>query len=627
MARKSLVFRILREQMVHRRDISVICQWIIVVTAFFLMLITVVFLAWTSDRGFDITDEGFYLLAGQFPEEFLAHSTSFYIYSGVIQRQLKNDVVWFRLMGLFFILVSSVSLYIGCLKLLSFRHRAWREDLRVKICAFVFVLSGGLLYYTWFLRTPSYNLWNAFCLTGSCGSLFIGLGRIRFPGSFLGSGLWFLLVGLLVGLSLMIKWPTGVLLSVLYSLCLALWPGISVRQRLTSVTLMLSGIIVWLGVYFLLIEPFRVWSKAMRDAFETAQLLGGGQDVSSIMRYLDECKYLARRSIRHFWPFHVALFIGFGVRHVLRRRIREGSWWLSALIVSVFVLAGWKAYTLQYHLGGMDQGHIVGVMVFYVTWVFLLLSTAGLSLWFVREKRMGRNSNDHGSLILASFVLGTLPLAGAIGTGNPIFYNTVLNMGPWFGLLLILLFVTSQLHQSKTILLVGILTILTFATSQVVSAGVFAPYRLRTALWAQTQATEIGHPRTILKLDSEARDFFNRIREMAHEHGFKPGDDVLGFFDLPGVVFALGGRSPGSPWYLGCGYKGARAYAEKILSLVPPERLKRAFILETSDSAKCLPDLAKLGVNFPGDYILCGELMIPYPWTKETVRLWKPRFI
>ena len=112
---------------------------------------------------------------------------------------------------------------------------------------------------------------------------------------------------------------------------------------------------------------------------------------------------------------------------------------------------------------------------------------------------------------------------------------------------------------------------------------------------------------------------------MAQEDGFKPGGDVLGFFDMPGVVFALGGRSPGNPWY-NCGYKGSRAFAQKALSLVPPERLKRAFILETSGSAECMPDLAKFGINFPGDYILCGELVIPYPWTKETVRFWKPRF-
>ncbi len=605
--------------------ISLICQWIIILIVVALMLITVVFLAWASDRGFDITDEGFYLLAGQFPEEFLPRTSSFYIYSSVIQKQLNNDVVWLRLIGLSLILASSLLLHIGCFKLLSFLDKAWSEHIRVKICTLLFILSGGLVYYAWFLCTPSYNLWNAFGLTGSCGLFFIGLATIKSHKSFLGSGVQFFLAGLLVGLSLLVKWPTGVILFFLYSLCIVLWPRISVHQRLTSASLVISGIIIWLGIHFLLMEPFRVWLKTMTDGFETIQLLGGGQEVGSIIRYLNECKYLVRRSFKYFWPFHFALFIGFVMTHVFRHRVREMSWWLSVLIISLFVLVAWRAYTLQYHLGGLVQWHMVGLMVFYVAWFFLLASTAGLSLWFLRDHSVGKNLNAAKPLILASLVLGTLPLAGALGTGNPIFHNTVLNMAPWFGLLLILLAFISKLHRSNAILLGGILTITIFVSSQVISAGLFAPYRLNTGLLDQTQATEIGYPPTILKLDPETSKFFNRLRQMAQENGFKPGDDVLGFFDLPGVVFALGGRSPGNPWYFGCGYKGSRAFAEKALSLVPPERLKRAFILETSDSAGCMPDLEKFGINFPADYILCGELMIPYPWTKETVRFWKPR--
>jgi hypothetical protein len=591
------------------------------------MLITVVFLAWASDRGFDITDEGFYLLAGQFPEEFLARTTSFCIYSSVIQKQLNNDVVWLRLIGLSLILVSSLLLHIGCFKLLSFLDRGWWEHIRVKICTLFFMLSGGLVYYAWFLCTPSYNLWNAFGLTGSCGFFFIGLATLRSRKSFLGSGVWFFLAGLLVGLSLLVKWPTGVVLVFLYSLCLVLWPGISVHQRLTLVSLVISGIIIWLGIHFLLMEPFRGWLKTTTNGFETVQLLGGGQEVGSILRYFRECIYLVFRSFKDFWPFHFALFVGFMMTHVFRHRVRERSWWLSVLIVSVFVVVAWKAYTLKYYLGGMVQGHIVGLMLFYVAWFFILASTAGLSLWFLRDQRVGRKLNASRSLILASLVLGALPFAGALGTGNPIFHNTVFNMTPWFGLLLFLLAFISKLHRSNAILLGGILTITIFVSIQVVSAGVFAPYRLNTGILEQKVETEIGSPSTRVKLDPITGEFFVKMQSLASNNGFRPGDDVLAFFDLPGVVFALGGRSPGNPWFLGCGYKGARAFAEKALSLVPPERLKKAFILETSDSAECIPDLAKFGINFPGDYILCGELTIPYPWTKETVRFWKPRFL
>ena len=37
-----------------------------------------------------------------------------------------------------------------------------------------------------------------------------------------------------------------------------------------------------------------------------------------------------------------------------------------------------------------------------------------------------------------------------------------------------------------------------------------------------------------------------------------------------------------------------------------------------------MPELSKFDLDFPRRYELLGELRIPYQWTKETVRIWKP---
>ena len=240
----------------------------------------------------------------------------------------------------------------------------------------------------------------------------------------------------------------------------------------------------------------------------------------------------------------------------------------------------------------------------------LLTTTVIAVLIYHKRVKYFLSHRNFSAIVLFAAVMFLLPFAGAVGTGNYLYIGTLWDMAPWFGLLLILLVALTGLLKNRWNLLVGILIISSFSCAQILSGCWYQPYRLNKGLSGQTQATEIGYPTTILKLDPATSEFFYKIRQLASKNGFKPGDDVLGFSNLPGVVFA-GGRSPGIPWY-NCGYEGSRAFAEKALSLVPQERLKRAIILQTSGSAKCMPDLAKFGINFPGDYILCGQLIIPF---------------
>jgi hypothetical protein len=55
------------------------------------------------------------------------------------------------------------------------------------------------------------------------------------------------------------------------------------------------------------------------------------------------------------------------------------------------------------------------------------------------------------------------------------------------------------------------------------------------------------------------------------------------------------------------------------------ERLKRAFVLEADSSTEWLKGLGTVGIAFPQNYVLCGEVqaLVPY-YLKEHVRLWRP---
>jgi hypothetical protein len=93
---------------------------------------------------------------------------------------------------------------------------------------------------------------------------------------------------------------------------------------------------------------------------------------------------------------------------------------------------------------------------------------------------------------------------------------------------------------------------------------------------------------------------------------------------MPGLVFALGGRSPGVTWYV-TGYPGSREVLERALSLVPPERLRRAYLLQTTASTEWLTSLDRFGINFPDDYVEHATFTVPYSWAREEGKWWGPR--
>ncbi len=606
-----------------RQRILFICERTIIFLGAALTIMTVLFLVWASDRGFDITDEGYYLLSSEFPGEVKLFLTGAYAYASILYRLSFQNVIVLRLVGLFLNVCAAGVFFLGFQRLGIRIRSGLRQANLFRLAGVSLIPMGMLVCYVWFLPTPFYNSLNALALTAGSGFFFLALaGLERLNIKCLTVGLALFATGLCIGASFFIKFPTGVSLLGLFGLVLFVWPKQEWRRRLRALGFLAMGLTAWLLFYFVIIQSPAIWWGAFRNGLEAMIALGANHDVGTLRRYFHECEHLVRVSIFDFWKLYISLVLGFTILILFRKVLRNKTWLPWTLILLTIASAGWVSYHRGFYRGGM--GYFLSVAGFYLSWLMLLSTAVVVTVIYCQRVRYYLGDHDLGEGILFVAIMFLLPFVGSVGTGNNIFIGALWYMAPWFGLLLILLAGLSRLLRNQWILVVGSLVISIFACAQIVTGCLYKPYRLNTGLWDQTRATEIGHPPTILKLDPETSEFFNRMRQMAQEHGFKPGDDVLGFFDLPGVVFALGGRSPGFPLYTG-GYKGSRTFAEKALSSVPAERLKRAFILESSNNPQCMPDLAKFGINFPGDYILCGEMF--WPVTKETVQLWKPRLL
>ena len=153
-----------------------ICQWIIVLIGIALMLITVVFLAWASDRGFDITDEGYYLLSSQFPGEVKLFVTEAHDYASILYRLSFQNVVVLRLAGLSLNLVAAAVFCLGFQRLTDRFKVGWGQTILFKFAGVSLIPLGMMVCYVWFLPTPFYNSLNAMALTAGSG-LFFSLWR------------------------------------------------------------------------------------------------------------------------------------------------------------------------------------------------------------------------------------------------------------------------------------------------------------------------------------------------------------------------------------------------------------------------------------------------------------------
>jgi hypothetical protein len=221
---------------------------------------------------------------------------------------------------------------------------------------------------------------------------------------------------------------------------------------------------------------------------------------------------------------------------------------------------------------------------------------------------------------IAIFIV--LPLVSSFGTTNTIFVSS-LHEAVLFAAAIILAFsaACSRLRAHWLRLLAN-LTLSATASAAIVSGAVLRPYMFQPSLFKQTAELEVGSPSTTLRVAPQLAGFVNSVHATLESAGFRPGDDVLGFFNLPGLIFAVGGCEPGAPWYFGTWYHGDDTDGSK-LRRVSPGRLKRAWVLTQADVTGFKQRFEECGIDFPDGYRNIGSAR--NPTTGLEVEIWKPK--
>jgi hypothetical protein len=527
---------------------------------------------WLLDRGFDFTDQSFYLMSIQRPADYkLAYGLWPYALHPLYELAGASAATLQRLGAL---ILVAFGLATG-LVILNRAKLNWRQASGMQIVVVCAALP--LSYYTLWIPTPSYN-W--FALIGGL-ALFNAILLLHQPASTKASAVWAAIAG---SLAIFSRPHNAIAYGALYLLATAFVLP-TMQARMTQIA-WAAGTTVLAGLAVALFLPVGVIISQIR---EYNAIFGMSHPVQ--YSFMDEqWKFWVDAKAWRLAPivFAVVMFMRRGGRRIPRS--------LTIVLVAI-ALAG----VLVALLGqGSSKSGIRAAVI-----AFAALTLAGL-----------KKTIDGQSIKLLA-VATLIPWAATLGSANPIHPQLALFVGLWIAVA----FACFILAVQNTDIAITAASAIALGVSFLdINLGFASPYRLAGSLATQMVPTQIGWG-SELKLDGKTSAFITTLRDTARQGGFCKGGTAIDLSGaLPGAVFAIDGQMPIFPWLFG-GYSFSNHFAEEYLKQLGPERLRQSWLITGSSGSFSIEELSALGVRFSA-YRLVAELN--HPLDDSLIKVYAP---
>ncbi|TCT09065.1 hypothetical protein [Paralcaligenes ureilyticus] len=585
-----------------------------------LLCATISVVLWEANRGLAILgDEGTYFLAARYPSEIQQNVSAVFSFTGAMFRLVDYDPALFRALGVVLVLFSSFVFYIGFLKIVTALYPTAINIKFLKFYSLFFIATGGILHYQWSYLTPSYYTLTAITLNLFCGLVLLGLVYLEEKKLTL-AYLVSVAAGFVFGYTLFFKFTTAMPLFFMAMILSLLWNRVDFPLRRRFLIAMLLGFLFWLAFYFIFeqapVQTFEMFKEGWR-LYQTLTLLY--DPVKRLLAYLVDLWVLLYTAIFYYWPCYLILVSGVLIKYRYREfkdpaKLYTFSFSFSLLLTWLVVIV---ALVVSWHDGVFVDvsdrlksfpinGRTLSYLGFELGWLLLLGAVYVFNS--PQRKSKGNNFTHTGLLCLFLFLA---PIAGSLGTSNPLYNVISFYAVPWFGVIyLLLILLTLHYGKSSALLVFVVVTMCAYISSQVIQGSVYQPAQIKPrTLFEQSIATSVGDPPFTLMLDRETHNVIQQLSLAARANGFVPGGDIIGFDRVAGLVYAMGGRSPGHPVFPCCFSASYNKYSEIALKFSDLARLKKAFILLDVKPGDPIPAiLASAGIHFPDDYRLVGRV-------------------
>lgn len=564
------------------------------------VVITTLFLTatvfWGLNRGFDLTDEGYYLVLASNPAKY-AGVSAFHFLLSKLPNLTTSKLIDLRIFQLLGQIVSCLLLSYG------FWQMNWSNSFRptktqLAISVFFTVLASFLLQAI-FPPSLSYNGLTYFLIFSSFGLLFaaagVPSGKANLP------VLLSCISGFLCVFELPVKFTAGVL-SVFLGFA---WLCINKNQRslLTSYSLgLFAG-----AVFFLCVIQTPLQFQEQLEQIRCYATMTTTHSPGAILR---TNLLNIKTTLETGW-------VNFGFVLLV-----------PALSATLAILAAKsKLPAKKYVIGLLASACLLPSLflistkngAYYLSYVDVQISVSlGMSVLLIfaltRYTHGFRLISHHLQFLSSLAILFVLPLVCSFGSANPLPFQLVSCMSPVFLALsaISLKVLTGAVAAPFRFALIGGLTSLVITVF--LNGYIHHPYLLYGSLEEQRyDASDLPNLRGV-KLSKDSLNFLSSTYEILTQNGYQPGDPIMSLFDIPGAVYALGGTEVGSPWLLSlASFKDFRPRWYRSCRKDVTDKL---FVLNSWElSAQTRKSLLEAGFDFPSDFELVGMTdMKPYSY-------------
>lgn len=434
------------------------------------LLVTVAIFVWLAPRGFEYTDESFYLLSLTSWREISSSPTLFGVVLGGPFELLGQSIVVFRLAGMFALLCSSAYMARAALRFAAAGRRSAEPGLDGFVV--LVVMGTAMQFYTVFgvLRVPSYNLLALCALMFATGAM-LGLSAAQRAGEayFLRAVIY----GVALGLCAAGKVSTALLGSLLH----LVYFGLLLRgPRPVAIGKAAIGAVLGFALVagaVLVLQP------------KAAAILSMGLSLSRIVddRYgpaslVNLLRWDVQRQVSEYWFVPVGLLALAAAQRWWPGRIAA---WVYRAVFAACLLASVAAQTSS------AWSHL-----------WLLLAALGLLWSFAPAERCSSTTDARGRSVEEAslpFLLMSLPLAFSFGTNGRVLAHCEAAAAP--AMLGVCLIAMTAYRQGRMGRGGAALCLLLLALPAVVGqwrliADLSANYRQRVPLGAQQLEVYVG---------------------------------------------------------------------------------------------------------------------------------------
>jgi hypothetical protein len=551
-------------------------------------------------RGFDITDEAFYVLHFKYWDTFGGNLSYFGAYLSPLYSVLGSDILLMRVAGAVLI---ALSLFALAYQTTVFVNPCAPRSNRLFAGAIAATFSCGFYVQFSTLVTPSYNLLNLCFIAGSttcAATLAKGMSKSLLNPIYLA-------YGALVGMMVFNK-ATSALACVLVH-CIFFF-SVSFRQGIRTAAWSAAAVVLGISVNYAYFE-WRLGHPlylAILNDLALAQKLGPIGLPNTWHSLLKE---------------NFALLFSGGAYPATAIAL---AWCALAIIGCVKPI---RTLTFVGGLGIYGAGLWLAMKSDAPVSLLnhLYVSVAGLCLVLVASDRFGLKRLDTGQTRVrstaAAAVVLALPVCFGIGSGNGIVPMAIAAL-PLVATGLTALS-CAQVRVPQFLATVGVAAIATiavlmshFSTRWYSSHNT---YRLDSSLSGQVVSYRVdgGH----LHLSDKQVTFFSKFRKQLADHGFTPGSALLDLTGRsPGLVLVADAMPLGEAWLLG-GYSGSSAYVSSVLADIPLEKLNGAWLLTSDNQASRIEWRSILTERFSGKFPFVRVASI-VSTDGERIDLWRP---